>query len=138
MQNKIVVSACLAGVNCRYNEKPCPDPKLISLLRDHEVVLVCPELLAGEPIPRPPCNINGDRIMGDDGKDYTEPYVKGANIALDIVLKNSIKKAYLKSGSPTCGCGKIYSPDGQSLIDGDGIFTQLLKQHDISVESSEI
>ena len=115
------------------------------ILNKSEIISVCPELLAGEPIPRPACNIhngtgedviNGKaKIIGTNGKDYTENYLKGARKALEIALEHNVKKAYLKSKSPTCGCGKIFDEKGKNLKIGNGIFAALLLDHGIKVIS---
>ena len=57
----------------------------------------------------------------------------GAKKALDICKKNNVDFVILKSNSPSCGCGQIY--DGtfsKTLIEGDGIFTKLLKENNIN------
>lgn len=138
MNNKVLVSACLAGVECRYNGSHSFNKKLLNELKESEVIICCPELLAKEPIPRPACNIhNGDgldvlngkaKIIGVDNKDYTAIYLRGARKALEIAKKYNIKRFFLQSGSPTCGCGKIYAENGIDLKSGDGIFTALIKK----------
>ena len=75
------------------------------------------------------------KVVGDDGKDYTENYLKGARKALEIALEHNVKKAYLKSKSPTCGCGKIFDAQGKNLKIGNGIFAALLLDHGIEVIS---
>ena len=161
-KEKVLFSACLVGTKCRYNGSDAFNKKTLEVLSKSEIISVCPELLAGEPIPRPACNIqsafpqaqntrdqdlskqNFDghdvikgkaKIIGDDGKDYTENYLKGAHKALEIALKNNIKKAYLKSKSPTCGYGKIFDEKGKNLKIGNGIFAALLLEHGIEVIS---
>ena len=144
-KNKILVSACLAGVKCRYNGTDAFNEKILKELKDSELVIVCPELLGGETTPRPACNIDQldghavlagkAKIMGIDGKDYTESYVRGAKKALEIALANNVKKAYLKSKSPTCGCGKIFDSKGENLKIGNGIFAALLIENGIEVVS---
>jgi len=144
-KEKILISACLIGAKCRYNGTNAFNKKALEILSKSEVITVCPELLAGEPIPRTTCNIhNGTgqdvikgkaRIIGTDGKDYTENYLKGAHKALKIALEYNIKKAYLKSKSPTCGCGKIFDETGKNLKIGNGIFAALLLDHEIEVIS---
>ena len=51
---KILVSACLLGVNCKYSGGNNLCPPLKERLRGHEVVPVCPEVLGGLPVPRCP------------------------------------------------------------------------------------
>lgn len=50
---KIMVSACLLGQNCKYNGGNNRNEILLELIKDHEVVSVCPEQLGGLSTPRP-------------------------------------------------------------------------------------
>ena len=145
MEPKILVSACLAGQKCRYNASHALNPDLMNRLQGEKVVTCCPEIMAGLPTPRPSCNIkNGGgldvlegraQVVGVDGKDYTKEFVNGARMVLKRVLDEGINTAFLKQNSPSCGCGKIYSPDGAKIIDGDGVTAALLKQNGIKIES---
>ena len=49
---KVLVSACLIGNNCKYNGKNNKNEKIIEFLKDKEVVLVCPEVMGGLSTPR--------------------------------------------------------------------------------------
>ena len=60
---RILVSACLLGYNCKYNGKNNYNSKIVELLKEHEVVPVCPEMLGGLSCPRIPCEKVGDKIM---------------------------------------------------------------------------
>ena len=55
---KILVSACLLGIDCKYNGKNNKNDKIIELLKDHELIPVCPEILGGLPTPRIPAEIH--------------------------------------------------------------------------------
>lgn len=134
----ILISACLAGVECRYNGKAFPVDSVIELFRAGKALPVCPELLAGFSSPREPGEIRNGRVINADGSDQTDRYEEGAWKALDIALAAGCRKAILKAKSPTCGCGKIY--DGtfsHTIIDGDGVFAALLKRHNIDVITEE-
>lgn len=132
----IAVSACLAGVCCRYNAEHKQNNAILQLLSSDGALLVCPELLGGMPTPRPAATLIGGRVMGTDGVDYTEQYTCGAKKALAILQKNGITKVFLKSKSPSCGYGKIYNQQGD-LIDGNGVFAQMLQDNGIEVVSVE-
>ena len=83
--------------------------------------------------------INGKKIVIDNkNNDVTENFVKGANEVLELAKKLNIKEAILKSRSPSCGKGQIYSGnfDGK-LIDGDGVLVELLINNGIKVISSD-
>jgi len=144
-KDKVLFSACLVGTKCRYNSTDAFNKEILEVLGKSEAINVCPELLGGEPIPRPACNIHGGdghdvikgkaKVIGIDGKDYTKSYLLGAQKALAIAVENNVKKAYLKSKSPTCGFGKIYDKSGQNLKIGNGIFAALLIDHGIEVIS---
>ena len=59
---KILVSACLLGVSCRYDGQSKAYPLIDELCRRHDVVPVCPEQLGGLPTPRCPCEIRDGRV----------------------------------------------------------------------------
>ena len=41
----ILVSACLLGVECRYNGTGVLEPKLAGLMKEHHLIPVCPEIM---------------------------------------------------------------------------------------------
>ncbi len=138
-----LVSACLAGLNCRYNGSNCAHAQVQALVDKGKALPICPEQLAGLQTPREACEILTDsdgnrKVIGKNGRDYTQIYQTGAERTLTLCKAFKIKKAILKSGSPSCGSGKIY--DGTfscRLIDGDGITASRLKQHGILVENDK-
>jgi len=130
----IIVSACLAGVECRYNGQAFPIPMVMDMVKKGQAIPLCPEILGKLPIPRPSAEQCDGKIFASDGHDVTDQYVAGAKIALEIAKLVGCKTAILKSKSPTCGCGTIY--DGTfsgKLIEGDGVFSGMLKQEEIEV-----
>ena len=134
----ILVSACLLGENCRFDGKSKTSSRLVSLLKDAEVLKVCPEVEGGLPIPRPPAEILGTRIVRESGEDVTDKFVAGSQKCVELAMKRGIKLAILKSRSPACGCGSIY--DGSfsgTLTKGDGNFTSNLKSVGIACVSDE-
>lgn len=133
-----VVSACLAGINCRYDGKSKPCKKVIELVRKGKAIPVCPEQLGGLTTPRVPTEQKGNKVITKKGKDFTKEFNKGARESLKIAKLYKCKEAILKSKSPSCGCGEIY--DGTftgKLIKGDGVFTRLLKKNKIKVITEE-
>lgn len=131
-------SACLLGLNCRYDGKGKPNDKIIELAKKELLIPVCPEQLGGLSTPREPAEIVGDRVMTISGEDVTINFRKGAEEVLVIAKNLNIKEAILKQKSPSCGCGKIY--DGSfsgSLIMGDGVTASLLKNNGIKVITEE-
>lgn len=133
-----IVSACLAGIKCRYDGRANSDERIKKLVEEGKAIPVCPEVLGGLPIPRTPCEIidnNGRiKVINKKGIDCTEEFLKGAKKALAISQIVGAKKAVLKSKSPSCGNGKIY--DGSfsgKLIEGQGVTTKLFLNNDIEV-----
>lgn len=49
---KIFVSACLLGENCKYNGGNNYSEKVADFIKGHEVVVLCPEVAGGLPVPR--------------------------------------------------------------------------------------
>ena len=134
----IIVSACLAGVNCRGDGGARPCQKVIELVKLEEAIPVCPEQLGGLSTPRAPAELKDNKVFTKDGKDVTPEFKKGAREALKIAQLADCKEAILKSKSPSCGSGKIY--DGTfsgRLINGNGVFAELLKRNDIKVMNED-
>ena len=135
---KILVSACLLGVNCKYNGKNNKNDKVLEYIKDKYVIPICPEDFGGLPTPRIPSEIKNNRVINKEENDVTNNFVTGANKVLEIAKTLGIKKALLKQKSPSCGSGKIY--DGTftgNIINGDGITTKLLKENNIEVITEE-
>lgn len=133
-----LVSACLAGIDCRYNGKNNENEKVVQIVKSGRAILVCPEQLGGLNTPRLPSEIvivNGEiKVISTDGEDVTSEFLKGAEQTLKIAKMMNIKKAILKSRSPSCGYGKIYDGSfSKNLIDGNGITTELLERNGIKI-----
>lgn len=130
----VLVSACLLGVNCRYNEKGELNETLAELMSSVNLIPVCPETIGGLPTPRVPAERIGTRVVTKTGADVTAEYQKGAETALYLAELYHCSCAILKERSPSCGNGRIY--DGShsgTLISGDGMTAELLKKHGIRV-----
>lgn len=133
-----IVSACLAGVHCRYDCKAQSRSDIEKMVQNGQAIPVCPEQLGGLPTPRPPAERVENQVLTKSGQDVTNQYKAGATEALNIAKLCGATEALLKSKSPMCGCGKIY--DGSftgTLAEGDGVFTELLKKHGIKVVEIE-
>lgn len=131
---RILVSACLLGVECRYNGKGELKKDIETLLKEHELIPVCPEQLGGLATPRDPAEICGDKIITKTGIDVTKEYLKGAEEVLKLAKLYKCNAAILKERSPSCGYGKIY--DGtfsKVLINGNGATADLLIKNGIKV-----
>ena len=131
---RILVSACLMGVNCRFDGKSNLMPRLEELMAKHDCIPVCAELYGGLPTPRTPAEICGDKLITRDGRDVTANFVKGAAEVARMAKLYDCKVAILKENSPSCGSGKVY--DGtfsKTLIDGDGLTAKALKELGLTV-----
>ena len=144
---KVVVSACLMGVRCRYDGGESRNDTALSRQEGCQLIPVCPEETGGLPTPRAPAEIvggDGDavldgtaRVMTEDGIDVTAAFLKGAYHLLQVAQAEGATHVLLKARSPSCGCGTIY--DGTfsgTLTAGDGVTTALLKRHGITVISA--
>ncbi|WML35811.1 DUF523 domain-containing protein [Clostridium sp. OS1-26] len=144
----IIVSACLCGINTKYNGGNNLDERVLKLLREGKAIPVCPEQLGGQSTPRAAHEIfkgtgadildGKARILGPEGDDATEEFIRGAYETLKIAKECDAKVAILKARSPSCGFGKIY--DGTftgSKIDGNGVTAELLKRNGIKVYTEE-
>ena len=130
----ILVSACLLGCACRFDGRDNFNEEINRLRQKYRVIIICPEVDGGLPVPRIPCEIVGQKVINKQGEDKTENFERGANIALQAAQKYGAKIAILKAKSPSCGSGKIY--DGtftSTLVEGDGFTNRLLKNHGIKV-----
>lgn len=136
---RLLVSACLLGLCCRYDGGSKPCPAVMALTKKHEIVPVCPEQLGGLPTPRPPAEIQADgRVVNSLGQDVTSAYEKGAAEALLLCQTLQCGGAVLKARSPSCGCESVY--DGSftgALIPGRGITARRLKEAGIPIWSEE-
>ena len=127
---KLLISACLAGENCKYSggNNFIGETALAALGEKYELVSVCPEVMGGLSVPRCPCERIGARVMNERGEDVTAQFKAGAELTADICERRGIKKALLKEKSPSCGSGRIY--DGtfsHTVIAGDGVTAQRLR-----------
>lgn len=131
---KILVSACLLGENCKYSGGNNLSEKLVEMLKGHEVIPVCPEVLGGLPIPRAPGEIVDGVVRNADGTSVDYEYRHGAQLCLEIALEEGVDCAVLQSRSPSCGVGIIYDGTFSHVkIPGNGVFAQLLIDNGIKV-----
>ncbi len=135
----IVVSACLAGMACKYNGKNNnTDNRIVKLVQEGKAVPVCPEMLGGLPCPRIPSEKKGNQVINQSGIDVTNEFVFGANQALAITKAIQADTAILKERSPSCGMNQIYDGSFTStLVSGDGVFVELLRKENIKIYSCD-
>ena len=140
MREKLLISACLAGINCKFNgENNLLDKEILDeISKKYHLLFVCPEVFGGLSTPREPAEMKGGLVVTKTAKDVSENFKFGAEICLKIAKLNGCKKAILKARSPSCGSGQIY--DGsftKKLILGDGVAAKMLKANEILVFSED-
>lgn len=127
---KVMISACLAGRNCKYNGGNNRNEKVLKLMEGNEVILVCPEEMGGLPTPRVPSEIRDGLVTAKDGRIVDGEFRAGAAKCLEIAMRERPDLIVLKSRSPSCGVKKRY--DGTftgTLTDGPGVTAQMLMEH---------
>ncbi|TCK93233.1 uncharacterized protein YbbK (DUF523 family) [Natranaerovirga hydrolytica] len=134
-----LVSACLAGINCRYNGSHTKNDYVLKLVKEGKAIPICPEVIAGLKTPRTPCEIvidghNNKKVVDKEGNDFTKEFYDGAYKTLEVAKTLNVKEVILQSKSPSCGYGWIY--DGtftNNLIKSNGLTAQLLLDNGIKV-----
>ena len=137
---RVAISACLLGAPVRYDGGSKPVPEVIELAGREgvEVLRVCPETASGLPVPRPPAEQCGGRVLLADGRDVTEEFALGSRLCGDDVVRSGARLAVLKAKSPSCGVGLVY--DGTysgRLVAGQGVFAARLEREGICVVTEE-
>ena len=133
-KEKILVSACLLGVNCKYNGGNNASDEVDEFLKNYEIIPICPEIMGGLTTPRTAAEQKGDKVITQDGKDVTKQYRKGAEECLFLAKKYDVKKALLKLKSPSCGVGQIYDGSfSHTLINKNGVTAQLLIDNGVEI-----
>jgi uncharacterized protein YbbK (DUF523 family) len=142
----VIASACLIGLDSRYNGKNKENKMVGEMLSQVQLVPICPEQAGGLCTPRPPAEIVGGsgldvlenraRVINKNGEDVTEFYIKGAFQVLKLAKTMNCTRAVLKERSPSCGVKEIF--DGSfngTLRKGPGVTTALLVKEGIKVAS---
>ena len=127
---KIMVSACLAGENCKYNGGSNRNEKVLRLMEENEVILVCPEQMGGLPTPRTPCEICNGVVMTKEGRGVDQEFRAGAAKCLDVAMREQPDLIVLQSRSPSSGVKQRY--DGTfsgKLTEGSGVTAELLMKN---------
>lgn len=143
-----LVSACLLGLPTRYDGGQNCSAALRHLCRCCRVIPVCPEQLGGLSTPRRPAEIRGGdgaavlqgkaAVMDDAGRDVTAHFLRGACAALQLARLFCVDGAILKTGSPSCGAGRIRDGSFSGCSrSGDGVAAALLKEQGIPVYSEK-
>jgi uncharacterized protein YbbK (DUF523 family) len=141
----LIVSACLAGMNTRYDGGSKPDERIIFLVREGKAIPLCPEQLGGLPTPRPRAEIHngngGDvldksaSVLNERGEDISALFIRGASEMLCFAEIYQIKGAILKEGSPSCGV--TYIKCNGRRVAGMGVTAALLQRKGIKVTGND-
>lgn len=141
-KSPVIVSACLLGLQTRYDGTDALNEDAHALLKGRLVVPVCPEQLGGLPTPRPRAEITcGDgadvlecrsRVVDENGEDLTARFIKGAAATLKVAVLTGAREAYLKEKSPSCGASIICRQGERAK--GMGVTAALLVKEGIGVK----
>ena len=135
---KYMVSACLAGENCKYNGGNNRNEKILTLMKEHEVITVCPEVMGGLPTPRVPSEIKDGVVTAKDGRIVDEEFRKGAEKCLEIALREKPDCIILQPRSPSCGVKQHYDGSFSGTLErGPGVTAELLMRHGFCVVDAE-
>ena len=135
---KIMVSACLAGENCKYNGGNHRNEQVMKLFAGNEVITICPEQMGGLPTPRIPAESCSGEVVNRSGISVDREYRLGAEKALEIAKREQPDLIILQSRSPSCGVKQRY--DGSftgKLINEPGVTAELLIRNDFHVVDVE-
>ena len=147
MRHPILVSACLLGLQTRYDGQAKPKEKVLRYLATNGLipVPVCPEQLAGQPTPRPATRFacgNGEMVLDGTGSvvsvtgsNMNDIFIRGANETLKIARLCGCTQALLKERSPSCGVHQIHL--GDRIIEGQGVACALLRREGLQIYSEE-
>lgn len=134
----ILVSACLAGVRCRYDGGHNRFDPAVEWVRKGMALPVCPEQLGGLPTPREPSEIRSDRVWTVSGADATAAFRRGAEEAFRLGQLAGCRRALLKARSPSCGAGIVYDGTFSHVrVPGDGMLAALLREAGVELATEE-
>lgn len=143
---RILVSGCLNGRPIRHNHTGVDVESEIwdRWAAEGRLVSFCPELAVGFGVPRPAAETVGGggaavlageaRVLEETGRDVTDMFVRGAELAVARAVRQGCVAAVLTDGSPTCGSTYIYDGSFEGgTVRGMGVTAQLLTDNGIRV-----
>jgi len=146
-EQTILVSACLLGLDTRYNGQTKKNSAVLQWLQSQGLtpIPVCPEQLGGLPTPRPAAEYqDGDgndlldgrtRIFNRSGIEVSAALRHGAEQTLQLARLCGCNRALLKERSPSCGVHAIYR--NGCIVTGAGAASALLQRQGLQVFSEE-
>ena len=90
-----IVSACLAGINCRWDGEARPCQRVVDLVKQGKAIPVCPEQLGGLTTPRNSAEQKENKVFTKTGEDVTSQFERGAEEALKIALLANCAEAII-------------------------------------------
>ena len=141
----ILVSACLLGQSTRYDGGHSLATELWVHLQGQPHIALCPEIMGGLSVPRPPARfvdatpgregpalLTGKaRLIAADGRDVSQEFIRGARLVLEAAKAAGVSKALLKDRSPSCAWDPLrQNPHGGP---GQGVLAALLHANGIEV-----
>ena len=156
----VAASSGLRGIRCRYDGGDQLLPSLAARAAGCGLLPLCPEVLGGLGVPRPPASFDGDgggaavlaawgpdglgpagpiaggaRLRDASGRDVTQAFIDGARRADELMRAAGATAAWLKERSPSCGVRQVYR--GATLVPGRGVFAALVATRGIPLQSDE-
>lgn len=132
---RYIVSACLAGVSCRYDGSHNLDKDVLQLVQEGRALPACPDQLGGLPTPRPPAEFRGGdgrKVLAGEaavadgaGRTVTAELLKGAVEFFRLTRAFGARSAVLRDRCSSCGTRKV-TVDGR-LCGGRGVAAALLE-----------
>ncbi len=142
------MSSCLLGERVRYHggHAALDDEILRGWQEEGRLVLFCPEVAGGLPVPRELAELAGGdgyevlkglaRVVDRHGRDVTSGFLSGAEACVRSALHHDVGLAVLKEGSPSCATGQIHDGSFQGATrSGAGVAAAALKRAGIEVFS---
>jgi uncharacterized protein YbbK (DUF523 family) len=139
----IAASACLLGLNCRWDGTSSLRKKLLLYLP--HIIPFCPEQMGGLTTPREPAQIiNGNgidvingraKVLDASRKNVTQEFIRGALEVMNLVKQYNITEIILKERSPSCAVHAIYR--GNYIVSGMGVTCALFLREGFKVLSDE-
>lgn len=131
-----LISSCLLGEVCRWHGRKSAVPSEIKRIISNigktgdRIISVCPEMLGGLPVPRPPVKTRNGRIFETcpdksqrnnvTGKELTAEFISGAQKTLEIAIREKPDKCLLCKFSPSCDkngiTGKLLVQNGFDVV----------------------
>ncbi len=131
----IAVSSCLLGNRVRYDGRDKRNGWICDqLVRDFNLIPICPEADAGLSIPRPPVQLVGDpqrpRALGVEDASLDVTAILESFAAKRVAELSEISGFICKARSPSCGLGTVpvYDMAGEVVAEDHGIFMRMLRQ----------